>query len=219
MASHDLRAPLRAISSLAEWLEEDLRAHFNADTFEQMRMLRGRVNRMDVLLRDLLDYSRIGRIDADVTMVNVHDLVNEIAELVGPPPGFHITRAIDLGPIQTAALSLKRALLNLVSNAIKHHDRKEGEVRIGALDDGAFLVFVVSDDGPGIPERFQERIFEMFQKLQPRDKVEGSGMGLALVKKLADISGGDVSVESDGRGTTFRLRWPRVWPARRLPPH
>jgi len=219
VASHDLRAPLRAISSLAEWLEEDLRTHFNADTFEQMRMLRGRVNRMDVLLRDLLDYSRIGRIDAEVTTVNVHDLVNEIAELVGPPPGFHITRSIDLGPIQTAALSLKRALLNLVSNAIKHHDRKEGEVRIGALDDGAFLVFVVSDDGPGIPRRFQERIFEMFQKLQPRDKVEGSGMGLALVKKLADISGGDVSVASDGRGTTFRLRWPRVWPARRLPAH
>jgi signal transduction histidine kinase len=213
VASHDLRAPLRAIDSLACWLQEDLAPHFTPDTAEQMRLLRSRASRMDGLLRDLLEFSRLGRGDVEVEPVDVERLVGEVIDLVGPPRSFRFVREVTVTTFETAALPLKRVLMNLLANAVKHHDRPEGEVRVSVRDRGAFVELEVRDDGPGIPAAFQGKIFEMFQTLKPRDSLEGSGMGLAFVKKIVDGAGGTVAVESAGRGATFRVEWPRSWPA------
>ena len=215
VASHDLRAPLRAIETLAGWIDEDLAPHFSAETAEQMRILRQRVKRMDRLLCDLLEYSRVGQTEDESVSVNVEDLVNEVIDLVGPSPGFRLVSDISVDSFDTAAVGLKRALLNLVSNALKHHDRDQGWIRIRASERDTFIEFEVQDDGPGIARKFHDKIFEMFQTLKPRDKVEGSGMGLALVKKLAETAGGRITVESTERGATFRLLWPRKKPERR----
>lgn len=211
VASHDLRSPLRAIDMLAGWIEEDLAPHFTEESAKQIALLRGRVRRMDALLRDLLEFSRLDRAEVEMSLVNVDDLIGEVIDLVGPLRGFRITRVVTAASLKTVAVRLKRALLNLVTNAIKHHDRSAGEVRIVATDHGDFVDFDVIDDGPGIPAQFHQKIFEMFQTLKPRDVVEGNGMGLSLVKKLAETAGGSISVASRGRGSTFRLRWPRLW--------
>ncbi len=211
VASHDLRAPLRAIDSLAEWLERDLRPHFSGENSEQMRLLRNRVSRLDRLLRDLLEYSKVGRLTADVDAVDVDKLLADIIELSSPPQRFQIRRDVAVSHLETAALPLKRALLNLVSNAIKHHDKDEGHISISARDAGSSVEFDVTDDGPGIPARHHDRVFQMFQTLRPRDETEGSGMGLAFVKKLAEQAGGSIRLLSEGRGARFRLTWPKNW--------
>ena len=210
VASHDLRAPLRAIATLSQWIGDDQDSTLSPDGREHLTLLRQRAQRMDQLLVDLLDYARASKLKSDVAVVDVARLVREVIDLAMPPSGFSVE--VDDGglSIETAALPLKRVLLNLVTNAIKHHDRSDGSIRISVRDLGDTLEFVAADDGPGIPPQFHERIFQMFQTLKPRDRVEGSGMGLALVRKLVEQAGGAVGVESEGRGTTFRFTWPKT---------
>jgi len=98
----------------------------------------------------------------------------------------------------------------LLSKATKHHSQGKGELWVSACDRGQFVEFAVADDGPGIAAAYHERIFEMFQTLEPRDQVEGSGMGLAIVKKLIESKGGTITVDSvEGQGANFRFTWPR----------
>lgn len=213
VASHDLRAPLRAIDSLTSWIEEDLKDLPIDETRGHMKLLRGRVDRMERLLHDLLEYARIGRRAEAVERVDTATLVGELTELANLHPGFRVEIEPSLPVFETARVPLQQVLLNLLVNAVKHHDLPDGQVRIAAEDQGTFWAFVVSDDGPGIPQDFWGKAFQMFQTLKPRDVVEGSGMGLALVKKLVEGVGGQVSIESQGRGTSIRFTWPKAWPA------
>ena len=211
-ASHDLKAPLRVIQNASKWLEEDLEPHLTAETREHMSLLRSRVRRMEKLLDDLLAYSRIGRetstnpperIDAAV-------LVENILAMLMPPEGFTVEVPPSLAGIEVNRMPLEAILINLISNAIKHHDKNVGRIEIFAEDIGPHYRFSIRDDGPGIPAQFHEQIFKMFQTLKPRDKVEGSGMGLALARKHVETSGGTMTLESaPGRGSTFSFTWPK----------
>ena len=104
-------------------------------------------------------------------------IVDDIIDLISPPKGFTIVGAEDMPCIETHRVPLETVLRILISNAIKHHDRTEGRIEVSARHVGEFVEFAVTDDGPGIPEEFHDRIFKMFQTLKPRDEVEGSGMG------------------------------------------
>ena len=212
VASHDLKAPLRAIDNLSSWVEEDLGARLAGDSQEHMKLLRGRVRRMEALLDSLLAYSRAGRLRASPEPVKVADLLQDVRDLLGPPDGFSIEAESELPALETARAPLQQVLLNLVANAIKHHDGTHGRVAVAAEEKDGFYEFRVADDGPGIAPEFFSKVFEMFQTLKSRDEVEGSGMGLAIVKKVVEGCGGRIVVESSGRGTTFRFTWPKVWP-------
>jgi signal transduction histidine kinase len=133
----------------------------------------------------------------------------DIVMLLAPPPGFTVTLPEALPTFSTAAEPLRQVFLNLIGNAIKHHDRPHGRLTITVQEQGEWYEFLVTDDGPGIPPAFHTKIFQMFQTLKPRDEVEGSGIGLAIVKKVVEGQGGTVRVESDGicRGTTMRFTW------------
>jgi signal transduction histidine kinase len=118
--------------------------------------------------------------------------------------------ADDLPSITTFVTPFEQVLRNLFSNAIKHHHRKEGRIELSwRKNENGYYAFSVTDDGPGIPRQYHERVFGMFQTLRPRDEVEGSGMGLALVKKIVENYGGKVSIESDGiLGCCITFTWP-----------
>jgi signal transduction histidine kinase len=215
VASHDLRAPLRAIDNLSQWLREDLDDRLTDEDRKHLELLRGRVKRMDALLEALLQYSRVGRRDSVIERVDVRALLDEIIDLHAPPPGFRVTIAPGMPVLETDRLALQQVFANLIGNALKHHDRDSGEVAIGWDDRGDCHGFTVRDDGPGIPPAFHVKVFEMFQTLKRRDEVEGSGMGLALVKKQIDACGGRIVLESSGeRGTTFDFTWPKRGPRR-----
>jgi signal transduction histidine kinase len=211
-ASHDLKAPLRVIQNASKWLEEDLEAHLTAETREHMSLLRSRVRRMEKLLDDLLAYSRIGRDTSSnpPETIDAAVLVENILAMLMPPEGFTVEVAPSLAGIEVNRMPLEAILINLISNAIKHHDKKVGRIEIFVEDIGAHYRFSIRDDGPGIPAQFHEQIFKMFQTLKPRDKVEGSGMGLALARKHVETSGGTMTLESaPGRGSTFSFTWPK----------
>ncbi len=212
-ASHDLRAPLRGISTLAEFIGEDLQGveGVGEDVHANITLLRRRVQRMDNLLMGLLDYSRVGRAGIEPERVDVGALVASVIERLAVPPGFEIVIEDPLPVLETPRALLERVLLHLIGNAIKHHDRREGRIEVAYEKTARHAVFTVRDDGPGIPVALHEKAFKIFSTLKRRDEVEGSGLGLALVRKIVETVGGTLTLESSGRGAAFILHWPLDW--------
>jgi len=208
-ASHDLRAPLRGIDHLVEWIEQDLPADLPPKVREHVEHLKQRVRRMDTLIEDLLTYYRSGHLDERPMQVDTTALVDGIRQLLAPPEGYTMRTEGTMPVIETARAPLELVLRNLIGNAIKHHDGDRGTVTVRVERKGPFWEFAVEDDGPGIPKEHLERIFAMFSQLKPRDQVEGTGMGLALVRRIVDRHGGEVHAETRvGRGSVFRFTWP-----------
>ncbi len=210
VASHDLKAPLRGIENLVSWIGEDLEGQLTGDTLTNMGLLKNRVQRLEKLLDDLLSYSRAGRKADTVELVDVTALVEELALLSSPPQGFTIAAGDGLPKMKTARAPLTQIFQNLIGNAIKHHDDlAKGHVAVEgrAIEDG--IEFIVTDDGPGIEAAFRARVFGMFQTLKPRDDVEGSGMGLAIVKKLVERHNGRIWLEGgrENRGLAVHFTW------------
>lgn len=208
-ASHDLKTPLRGIASLTEWLEEDLAGALTPETRRQLGLVRSRVVRLSRLVDGLLAYARAGKTAESLEPLELSELVAEIVELLQPPA----TVAIEVGPlprVRGARALWTQVFQNLIANALSHGVAQTGRIRVEAAERDEDFEFSVSDDGPGIPEAFHDRIFGLFQRLEPPDARAGAGVGLALVKKIVEAHGGRVWVESGpGRGSTFRFRWPR----------
>ncbi|GGY66879.1 hypothetical protein GCM10011613_08640 [Cellvibrio zantedeschiae] len=210
VASHDLKSPLRGIAQLSTWIEEDLAANETNSVIEHTGLLRNRIQRMEKLLDDLLIFYRAGKVEGQMLEVDINKMVKEIFEIQNNKPGLRLEITNSLPTFTTLSTPFELVIRNFFSNAIKHHDKQEGIIQVGAkvLDDN-FFEFSICDDGPGIPEKFQARIFGMFQTLKPRDELEGSGMGLALIKKIVETYGGRVTLKSTGRGSCFSFSWPQ----------
>jgi PAS domain S-box-containing protein len=208
VASHDLKAPLRGIANLSQWIEEDLGEGLPAESRAHLELMRGRVNRMEGLIDGILRYSRAGRVREKAEPVDVGALLDEVVDLLAPPEG----TTVEAGPMPLLVaerLPLQQVLMNLVGNAVKYTRRPDARVEIRAEERGAFWEFAVRDNGSGIAPEYHDRIFGIFQTLQARDQVEGTGIGLSLVKKLVESRGGTVRVESaEGEGAVFRFLWP-----------
>ncbi len=211
VASHDLKAPLRAIANLSEWIEDDLQGQLPEENQYQMQLLRGRVHRMEALINGLLEYSRVGRIQVSAEYVNVQSLLEDVIDLLGISKQFTIT----IGPMPqftTKALLLRQVFANLISNAVKHHDRPDGTITITARDhDDTHYEFAVADDGPGINSDYHDKVFVIFQTLEARDTKESTGIGLSIVKKIVEAEEGKIWIEStEGSGSTFHFTWPKT---------
>jgi len=210
VVSHDLKAPLRAIANLSQWIEEDISDSLNDENRHQMKLLRGRVHRLEALLNGLLQYSRVGRIATEAELVDVKALLYEVLNSIAPPPQVTITIGSEMPTLLTQRLPMFQVFSNLLSNAIKHHDRLDAQVTISVVDKDQFYEFAVTDDGPGIAPQYHEKVFGIFQTLKARDQVENTGVGLAIVKKIIDSFAGDIHLESqEGQGATFRFTWPK----------
>ncbi len=208
VASHDFKAPLRGIDNLASWIEEDAGDSLNPEACEHLRLLRNRVTRLEILLDDLLAYSRAGRVKVESETVDTNALVKMIVSDIGPREGVRVEIDPNMPVILSPRTPLEHVFFNLIANAIKHHDRSDVVIRVDSEPFKNGYKFRVADDGPGIPEKFRQRIFEMFQTLRPRDEVEGSGMGLAITKRLVQSCNGTVDVISgEGRNSTFEFTW------------
>ena len=210
VVSHDLKAPLRGIGSLADWISTDYAQHFNDEGKEHMRLLIARVHRMSALIDGILQYSRVGRVREVAASVDLNSLLRDVIDLLAPPP--HITVVVE-GPMPTIVAEptrLQQLFHNLVSNAIKYMDKPQGQVRIACRDSGSDWQFSVADNGPGIEARHFDKIFQLFQTLAPRDRVESTGVGLTLAKKIVEMYGGRIWVESvPGAGATFQFTLPK----------
>lgn len=211
VACHDLKAPLRVIDNSSKFLEEDLEEYLSKENRKDMNLLRNRVLRMEKLLDDLLTYSKVGREKVKQEIISGEDMIHDTILLLSPPENFTITVNNHFKSMQTNRMPLKQILHNLVNNAIKHHGKETGTINI-VLEEGNsdYYAIKVIDDGVGIPAEFHEKVFKMFQTLKPRDQVEGSGMGLALILKIVQHIGAKIELSSEvGKGCCFTLWWPK----------
>ncbi len=210
-ASHDLKSPLRGIGNVSDWLEEDLAGSLTAKSREHLELLRGRVLRMEALIDGIQDYVRASRAQDLREPVSLASMLDEVVALLAPAGG---VVSIDI-PSGMPLLDVQRfpfhqVWSNLIANALKHGAREGAAIRVAARDAGDAWEFSVSDNGPGIAEQFQQRIFGIFQTLKARDQIEGAGIGLAIVRTVVGDRGGRVWVTSEpGRGATFFFTWPK----------
>jgi PAS domain S-box-containing protein len=210
IVSHDLKAPLRAIANLSQWIEEDFQGAISAHSQQQMTLLRSRVHGMEAKIDGLLNYARVGKTDAEVELVATAQLVAEVVEMLAPAPTFKISIAPDLPILSANRLLLSQVFANTIGNAIAHHDRSDGLIMIFGQARSDCYEFAIADDGVGIAPEYHERIFRIFQAVNPQNRSDSTGIGLAIVKKIVEAEGGTIWLESQlGEGTTFYFTWPK----------
>jgi len=211
IASHDLKAPLRAIKTLADWISTDYADKIDQDGQEQLKLLRQRVDRMHNLIDGILQYSRVGRVREKLVEVELNKLLPEIIDMLAPPANIKITVESDLPTVKCEETRITQVFQNLLSNAVKYMDKPEGHIKVLCSEDGEFWKFGIADNGPGIEKKHWERIFKIFQTLAPRDEFESTGIGLTVVKKIVELYGGNIWLESEvGKGTTFLFTFPKA---------
>lgn len=213
-ASHDLKAPLRGIATICDWLEEDLAGAMTDDAREHLALMRSRVRRMASIVDGILAFARVGQVRAQPELIDLGALLRDVVEMLHAPDGATISLAPEMPRVHAQRQLLEQVFANLLGNALKYARRPDPRVDVGVTEAGRFLECSVKDNGPGIAPQQQERIWSLFQRLESQDDIEGTGVGLALVKKIVEGQGGRVSVESQlGHGATFRFTWPVTPPA------
>jgi signal transduction histidine kinase len=211
VVSHDLKAPLRAIKTLADWLSTDYADKIGQDGKEQIDLLLSRVDRMHNLIEGVLQYSRVGRIKQRPVNVNLNDLMSEIIETIGPDKNIRIEVKNQLPTIFFEQTRITQLFQNLLNNAVTHMDKSNGLIEVTCAEEDGYWKFAIADNGPGIKQKDFERIFQIFQTLLPRDQLESTGVGLTIVKKIVETYGGRIWVESQvGIGSTFHFTLPKI---------
>jgi PAS domain S-box-containing protein len=209
IVSHDLKAPLRGIRSLVNWLYSDNFDKLDEHGREQLHLLENRVNRMQNLLEGILQYSRAGYKKDEQTWINIREIVEEVLEMLDPPGNIDIIIEGDLPVLMLDRTRAQEIFSNLIGNAIKFMDKPQGLIKISACPQNGFWQFSISDNGPGIPEKYHQKIFTIFQTLRSRDDFESTGIGLTIVKKIIEIYNGRIWLESEpGSGSTFYFTLP-----------
>lgn len=209
VASHDLKAPLRGIANLSQWIEDDLGDKMDEQGLYHMRLLRGRVTRLEGLIEGILHYSRADRTQSETIDVDVAQLASDIWELLSPPAEVRLVVAAALPVLRTMRVPLQQVLMNLIGNAIKYNPDRSLTVEVGGERRDEHWAFYVKDNGVGIAPEYHDRIWGLFQTLEARDKIESTGIGLAVVRKIVETRGGRAWIESAaGAGATFWFTWP-----------
>ncbi len=210
IVSHDLKAPLRGIRRLTQWLQEDYAGALGAQGQKQLDLLGEQATRMDRLIDGILRYSRAGRSSDREEAIDLTTLVSQTIDMLMPPAHIAIRCEQPLPVIHGDPVLLTQVFQNLLSNAVKFMDKPAGAITVAGEDAGDMWIVRVADNGPGIDPRQHERIFNIFQSGAPRDDPDSTGIGLAVVKKIVECSGGRVWVESaPGHGSRFSFTWPK----------
>ncbi|MEO5571266.1 MAG: ATP-binding protein [Bacteroidia bacterium] len=210
VVSHDLKAPLRAISSLTTFLEEDLYSTMSEESKQNFSLLQKRVVRMENFINGLLKFSKATK-SSHLEMIDSRNLVIEILEWIDLPEHVTINITGNFPILNTEKIKFEQVFANLISNAIKYNNKERGIIEIGCTDFEEWCQFYVQDNGSGIEKQFQEKIFELFQTLESRDLFENTGIGLAIVKKIIEDQGGKIWVESKpDEGAKFIFNYPKI---------
>lgn len=213
---HDLRAPLRALQILPEWIAEEFESadtNVPSQATEYLDMITSKAAQMDALLAGLLQFALVASPESSRDSIDPRAEIQKMAQSILAAGTYEIEIASELSGIKVVHDDFCILFNHLMTNAIRHQGEGTAYVRIKGHLHNQTAVFYVEDNGPGIEEKFHQRIFEPFATLKPRDEVEGSGLGLAVVRKIADWWHGDISVRSKpGLGTVLRLQFPAEFP-------
>jgi signal transduction histidine kinase len=210
IVSHDLKAPLRGIRTVCDWILTDSADKLGKEGKEQMNLLLSRVERMHNLIGGVLQYSKVGCMEEKKELIDLNEIISEVIDMIGFPENIKLSIEEELPVIECGQIKIMQVFGNLLGNAVKHMDKPQGHVIISYVEEDGFWKFSIADNGPGIEEKHFERIFRMFQTLKPRDKFESTGIGLTVVKKIVESYGGRIWVESKlGEGSVFYFTFPK----------
>lgn len=208
VVSHDLKAPMRGIYNVIQWIEEDLRTEISPQMRKYLNIIPNRIQRMENLIHGLLDYARIGREKPLKEQVDVKELLLEITELI-VPSDFKI-KIHKMPVLYTEKIRLEQVFSNLISNSVKYAGQDKGHIIISSRELAEFYEFKVQDNGIGIEPEFHHKIFIIFQTLREKYAKESTGIGLAIVKKIIDDQHCTIEVDSEaGKGAAFIFTWPK----------
>ncbi|MDY7021129.1 MAG: ATP-binding protein [Cyanobacteriota bacterium] len=209
IVSHDLKAPLRGIASLADWLIADYQHRLDPEGQEMLQLMGERVLRMSDLIDGVLQYSQVGRVRERKTKVDLNQVVAEVIDAIAPPEGIQIRVETHLPIVFVERTHIQQVFQNLISNGVKYMGQSKGLIKICHLEKGGYWQFSVADTGKGIEERHFKKIFQIFQTLTPSNRSESTGVGLTIVKKIIESYGGQIWVTSQvGQGSTFFFTLP-----------
>jgi hypothetical protein len=213
IVSHDLKEPLRSIDAFSKFIEEDYKDKLDEQGRDYIKRIRVNASRMQNLIEDLLEISRIERKRGSFEEVEAEELVNEVnlwLEYAIKQKDVEIIVRDKLPMIFCDRIRLTEVFLNLISNAIKFNDKPNPRVEVGCSQKGIFYEFYIKDNGPGIEEQYFDKIFEIFQRLGKSEEHEGTGAGLTIAKKIVQMHRGKIWVESKvGEGSTFYFTIPK----------
>ncbi|MCE3278083.1 MAG: histidine kinase [Bacteroidetes bacterium] len=209
VVSHDLKAPLRGITNIIGWIEEDHENEITPGVKQNLELIKGRTNRLENMINGLLEYARVGKIKKGHVKVNTDLLVRDLLNFL-VPKNFMITIVGKLPVLTTEKLHLEQVFSNLISNAVKYNKNVQPKISIFTEELENYYKFTIKDNGSGIEKEYFEKIFIIFQTLQERDAFESTGVGLAIVKRIVEDYKGTIYVESEiGKGSRFIFTWPK----------
>ncbi|HKR06324.1 MAG TPA: ATP-binding protein, partial [Bacteroidia bacterium] len=209
--SHDLKAPLRGIGNLAQWIKEDAADKVSRETLEHIDLLQKQVQKMDNLIVGVLEYSKAGEADLSAEHIDLYELLNEITKSFTLKENDRIHILPGLPKVYQNKTRMIQVFQNLVGNAIRHNDKNIMDIKIYSIDKNDAYEFSVQDNGPGIAPEYHEKVFELFQVLNDRSNTDSTGIGLSIVKKIIEEIGGKIWIESlPGSGTTFKFTLPKI---------
>ncbi len=209
--SHDLKAPLRGISNLVSWIEDETRDKLKPESQEYISLLRTQVDKMDKMIKGILDYSRTGNENHSREWVSTEKLMHETVQMFAFDTNVRVQIFKGMPVLFYNKTKLTQVFQNLLSNAVKHNNKATAEVKIFCIEQDSCFEFSVEDNGPGILAQHYEKVFEMFQTLSAKDNNYNTGVGLPIVKKIIEEAGGKIWIESATKsGTTFKFTLPKV---------
>ncbi|PRY14433.1 histidine kinase/DNA gyrase B/HSP90-like ATPase [Pontibacter ummariensis] len=208
IVSHDMKAPVRAIVNLSQWIEEDLGDHLPPDVKHNMDLLRNRAFRLERMIEALLQYSRVSRYDLETGPTDLLELLLALkAEL---PPHVQVDVPAELPVLLTYKAKLRQVLSQLLQNASFFTQKDRPKIIVRVQEQAEFLLFEVTDNGDGIPAEALSKVFTLFYTVCPKDKVDTVGAGLAISKKTVQFAGGTIeALANEPEGTTIRFTWPK----------
>ena len=210
IVSHDMKAPLRGIDNVVSWMEEDHATEMSPKIIEYMEIIKGRLTRAENLIHGILSYARIGKETQEKEEVDLNQLVDEVGESLMMKSKLKLIIYPKLPKFYTEKVPLLQIFSNLIGNAIKHHDKPNGFIKVYHKEFLQHYEFFIEDNGPGIGKNYHKKIFLIFQTLQERDSLESTGVGLAIVKKILDDRNQNIRLSSDvGKGAIFSFTWPK----------
>jgi signal transduction histidine kinase len=213
IVSHDIKAPLRAISNLTSWIEEDLGSNANDDVQNNFKLLKNRVVRLESMMNALLEVSRVSSIEMELYEVNLPTLINDSIRMIKEQQNvtFHFNHYLRNENFETLGKKLQKVLFNILDNAVRFHDKGKGNVYVEIIEKEAEYEIKISDDGPGISDKVSDKIFNIFYTANSKDVLETIGAGLTISKKIVKMVGGNLEyISAENRGSIFVVNWPKT---------
>lgn len=210
IVSHDLKAPLRAIGNLTDWITQDSADNLTDESKENFQIIKGRVKRMEQLINAILEYSKVSKHKGTQELFSFNEIIHNAVDLAGTDSNCKVEISGTMPEYYGDKVKYQQVFMNLISNGIKHNNKEQKKIEICCREEGKFWEFMIKDNGPGIDKRFHEKVFVIFQTLKARDEFESTGIGLSIVKKIVEEAGGSIRIESTpGEGAAFYFTVPK----------